>query len=64
MKTNLVGSSIDTRPGIKYEEFMGLSVSVHDRLEVFLILFAALPVYTNHGLTAARHRGLALWMDP
>ncbi len=43
---------------------MGLSISVHDRLEVFLILFAALPVYPDHGLTAARHCRLALWMDP
>lgn len=61
---NLVGSSVDTGPGIKNEEFMGLCIGIHDCLEVFFVLFAALPVYPNHGLTAARHRGLAFWMDP
>lgn len=61
---NLVGSSVDAGPRVKDEEFMGLSVGVHDGLQVFLILFAALPVDPDHGLTATRHRGLALRMDP
>lgn len=61
---NLVGCSVHTGPRVKYEELMRLSVSVHDCLKVFLILFAALPIYPDHGLTAARHRCLALWMDP
>lgn len=61
---NLVGGSVDTGPGIENKEFMGLSISVHDGLEVFLILFTALPVNANHGLTAACHCCLALWMDP
>lgn len=62
--SNLVGSSIDTGPCIENEELMGLSISVHDRLEEFLILFAPLPIYPDHGLTAAGHRRLALWVDP
>lgn len=61
---NLVCSSIDTRPGIKNEQFMGLSVSIHDSLKVFLILFAPLSVDPNHRLTAACHCSLALWMYP
>ena len=61
---NLVGGSVDTGPGVKNEQFMGLSISIHDRLEVFLILFATLPVYADHRLTAARHGRLALRMDP
>lgn len=63
-ETNLVGSSIDTGPGVKNEKFMGLSISIHDGLQVFLILFAALSIHPNHRLTAARHCGLALWVDP
>lgn len=43
---------------------MGLSVGVHDGLKVLLVLFAALPVDPDHRLAAARHRGLALRMDP
>lgn len=64
IKINLVGSGVDTGPGIENEEFVGLSISIHDGLEILLILFAALPVYSDHGLAAARHRRLALWVDP
>lgn len=62
--SNLIGSSIDTGPCIENEELMGLSISVHDCLEELLILFAPFPIYPNHGLTAARDRRLALWVDP
>lgn len=61
---DLVGSGVDTGPRVKNEEFVGLSISIHDGLQVFLILFAALPIHPNHWLTAACHCGLALWMDP
>lgn len=61
---NLVGSGVDAGPRVKDKEFMGLSISVHDCLQVLLILFAALPVDPDHGLTATCHSGLALWMDP
>lgn len=62
--SNLIGGSIDTGPRIENEELMGLSVSIHDCLEELLILFAPFAIDPNHGLTAARHRRLALWVDP
>lgn len=61
---HLVGSSIDTGPCIENEELMGLSISIHDCLEEFLILFTPFSIYPDHGLTAACHRRLALWVDP
>lgn len=62
--TYLVGSSIDARPGIEDEELVGLSIGIHDGLEVLLIVFATLAVDPDHGLTTAGHCGLALWVDP
>lgn len=61
---NLIGSSVDTGPRVEDEQFMGLSVGVHDCLQVLLIFFAALPIDPDHWLAATRHRGLALGMDP
>lgn len=62
--SNLIGGSIDAGPCIENEELVGLSISIHDCLEELLVLFAPFPIDPNHGLTAARHRRLALRVDP
>lgn len=62
--SHLVGYSIDARPGIKDEYFVGLCVGVHDRLQVFLILFAPFTAHANHRLAAAGDGGLAFWVNP
>ena len=64
MRARLVSSCVDAGPGVEDEELVGLSVGVHDGLEVLLVLFAALAVDAHHGLAAAGHRGLGLRVDP
>lgn len=43
---------------------MGLSIGIHDGLEVLLIFFAAFPIHSDHWLTAACHCSLTLRMNP
>lgn len=51
-------------PGVKYEELVGLSISIHEGLQVFLIFFATLVIWAHERLAAACDGGLALRMDP
>lgn len=51
-------------PSIKYCEFMGLCVCIHDGLKVVLIFFTPTVCGPHHWLTATHYSGLSFWVDP
>jgi len=61
---DLIGYSIHTRPCIKYEDFMGLSIRIHDGLKVLLIFLASFATDSHHWLTTASNRCLTFWVNP
>lgn len=61
---NLIGYSIHARPCIKYEDFMGLGIRIHDGLKVLFIFLAPLATHSHHGLATASDRCLTFWVNP
>lgn len=63
-KVDLIGYSIHARPCIEYEDFMGLSIRIHDGLKVLLIFLASFATYSHHWLATASNRCLTFWVNP
>ena len=60
----LVGAGDLVLPGVKDDEFVGLRISIHDRLQVLLIFLAAFIIGTHKRLAATGNRCLTFWMNP
>lgn len=61
---DLIGYSIHTRPCIKYEDFMGLSIRIHDGLKVLFIFLASFAAHSHHWLATASDCCLTFWVNP
>ena len=63
-KTYFIGKCINTGPSIHYEEFVGVSVGIHNHLYITLVIFVSFSRYTHQGLTRSGYSGLTLGVDP